>query len=76
MVMQSFFPQFLSRKRLKIYIKVLWKHLILGFATVAKDITNLPPHGKYLRIWRRGERPAPTLESFRLPDENIIIRLN
>ena len=28
---------------------------------MAKDITNLSPHGKYLRIWRRGERPAPTL---------------
>ena len=41
--------------------EVLWKHLVFVFATVAKDITNLSPHGKYLRIWRRGERPAPTL---------------
>ena len=59
MVMQSFLPRFLPRKRLK--IQVLWKHLVFVFATVAKDITNLSPHGKYLRIWRRGERPAPTL---------------
>ena len=40
---------------------VLWKHLIFVFATVAKDIRNFSPHGKYFRIWRRGERPAPTL---------------
>ena len=41
--------------------KVLWKHLVFVFATVAKDITSLSPHGKYLRIWRRYEWPAPTL---------------
>ena len=28
------------------------------FHHVAKDTTNVSPHGKYLRIWRRGERPA------------------
>ena len=33
---------------------VLQKHIVFVFATVAKDITNLSPHGKYLCIWRRG----------------------
>ena len=41
--------------------KTAQDHLVFVFVTVAKDITNLSPHGKYLRIWRRGERPAPTL---------------
>ena len=41
--------------------KTAQDHLVFVFATVAKDITNLLPHGKYLRIWRRGEQPAPTL---------------
>ena len=42
--------------------KTVQDHLVFVFATVAKDITNLSPHGKYLSIRRRGERPAPTLD--------------
>ena len=56
MVMQSFFQTTFTAKTAQDY-------LVFVFATVAKDITNLSPHGKYLRIWRRGERPAPTLDT-------------
>ena len=55
------FRAILPRKRLKIYDKYCGSISFFVFATVAKDITNLSPHSKYLRIWRRGERPAPTL---------------
>ena len=60
MVMQSFFFAIFTAKTAQ-------DHFVFVFATVAKDITNLSPHGKYLHIWRRGERPAPTLPLFFKP---------
>ena len=37
------------------------KHLIFVLANVANRHQKISPHGKNLRIWRRGEQSAPTL---------------
>ena len=51
--------------------KTAQDHLVFVFATVAKDITNLSPHGKYLRFSRGGERPAPTMLCYSIAGHSL-----